>query len=97
MLFQLDGCGHPQDGTIPSFFPGSRGYIIGLSIDVEFVSKLFWKCGETLKRVKRGANIYEGPCRTVQQLSKLHIELNKGGKRTFANFQAKTQYFGSRF
>ena len=27
----------------------------------------------------------------------LHIELNKGGKRTFANFQAKTQYFRSRF
>ena len=26
-----------------------------------------------------------------------HIELNKGGKRTFANFQAKTQYFRSRF
>ena len=26
-----------------------------------------------------------------------HIELNKGGKRTFANFQAKTLYFRSRF
>ena len=29
--------------------------------------------------------------------AQLHIELNKGGKRTFANFQAKTQYFRSRF
>ena len=28
---------------------------------------------------------------------KMHIELNKGGKRTFANFQAKTQHFRSRF
>ena len=64
MLFQLDGCGHPRDGAIPSFFPGSRGSILGLSIDVEFVSKLFWKGGENLKSVKGGeaANIYGGPC-----------------------------------
>ena len=28
---------------------------------------------------------------------RFHIELNKGGKRTFTTFQAKTQYFRSRF
>ena len=32
-----------------------------------------------------------------EAISGMHIELNKGGKRTFANFQAKTQYFRSRF
>ena len=62
VLFHLDGCDHPQDGAIPGFFPGLRGFISGLSIDLEFVSKFFWKGGEDLKRVKRGANIYGGPC-----------------------------------
>ena len=62
VLFQLDGNGHPQDSAMPSFFLGSRGSILGLSIDVEFVSKFFWKGGENLKRVKMGANIYGGPC-----------------------------------
>ena len=45
VLFQLDGRGHPQDSAMPSFFLGSRGSILGLSIDVEFVSKFSWKCG----------------------------------------------------
>ena len=40
VLFQLDGCGHPRDGAIPSFFPGSRGSILGLSIDVESFFKI---------------------------------------------------------
>ena len=45
VLFQLDGRGHSQDSAMPSFFLGSRGSIIGLSIDVEFVSKFSWKWG----------------------------------------------------
>ena len=39
VLFQLDGHGQPQDRAMPSFFLGSRGSILGLSIDVEFVCK----------------------------------------------------------
>ena len=49
-FFQLDGRWHHQDGVTPSFFPGSRGTILGLSVDVEFVSKFFWKGGEKVKR-----------------------------------------------
>ena len=45
VLFELDGHGHPKHGAMPSFFLGSRGSILGLSIDVEFVSKFSWKCG----------------------------------------------------
>ena len=44
VLFQLDGRGHPQDSAMPSFFPDSKSSILGLSIDVEFVSKFSWKC-----------------------------------------------------
>ena len=64
MLFQFDGRGHPQDCAKPNLFAASRGSILGLSIDVEFVSKLFWKGDENLKSVKGGeaANIYGGPC-----------------------------------
>ena len=43
VLFQLDGHGHSQDGAMSSFLPGSKGSILGLSIGVEFVSKIFWK------------------------------------------------------
>ena len=45
VLFQLDGHGHPQDCAKPNIFPTSRGSILGLSIDVEFVSKFSFKCG----------------------------------------------------
>ena len=40
--------------SISSFVPGSKGSTLGLSIDVKFVSKFFWKGVENLKRVKRG-------------------------------------------
>ena len=50
VLIQLGGCGHHKDGAIPSFFPDSRGSILGLSFDVKFVSKFFWKGGEKVKR-----------------------------------------------
>ena len=61
MLFQLYGCGHPLDGAKPNFFPVSRGSILGLSIDVEFVSKSFCKGDENLKRVKGGQIYMEDP------------------------------------
>ena len=45
VLFQLDGLGQPQHDAMPNFFLGSRGSILGISIDVEFFSKFFWKFG----------------------------------------------------
>ena len=48
LLFQLDGCGHPQDDATPSFFPDSKNSIVGLSNEVSFVSKIFWKGGESV-------------------------------------------------
>ena len=43
LLFQLDGCGHPQHDATPSFFPDSKNSIVGLSNEVSFVSEIFWK------------------------------------------------------
>ena len=43
LLFQLDGRGNPQDDAMPSFFPDSKNSIVGLSNEVSFVSKIFWK------------------------------------------------------
>ena len=42
MLNQLGGCSQPQAGATPSFFPGSMRLILGLSIDVQSVSKFLW-------------------------------------------------------
>ena len=62
LLFQSGGCGHLQYGATSSFFPDSKSSILGLSIDVKFVLELFIKDGENIKNIKRGANIYGGPC-----------------------------------
>ena len=48
LLFQLDGRGHPKDDATPSFFPDSKNSIVGLSNEVSFVSKIFWKGGESV-------------------------------------------------
>ena len=34
LLFQSGGCGLPQDGARPSFFPDSESSILGLSLDL---------------------------------------------------------------
>ena len=34
LLFQSGGCGLPQDGARPSFFPDSKSSTLGLSINV---------------------------------------------------------------
>ena len=48
LLFQLNGRDHPQDDATPSFFPDSKNSIVGLSNEVSFVSKIFWKGGESI-------------------------------------------------
>ena len=48
LLFQLDGCGHPQDDATPSFFHDSKNSIVGLSNELPFLSKIFWKGGESV-------------------------------------------------
>ena len=47
LLFHLDGHGYPQNDATPSFFPDSKNSI-GLSDEVSFVSKIFWKGGESV-------------------------------------------------
>ena len=54
LLFQLAGCGHPQDDDTSSFFLDSKSSILGLSIDVLFVLEFFLKMLETLKTLKGG-------------------------------------------
>ena len=63
LLFQSGGCGHLQYGATSSFFPDSKSSILGLSIDVYFVLEFLCKGTKNLKNVKRGANIYGGPCK----------------------------------
>ena len=43
VLFQLRGHGHPQDDSMPSFFPDLKKSITGLSNKVSFVSEFFRK------------------------------------------------------
>ena len=45
VLFQLRGCGHPQDDATPNFFANSKRPILGLSNEVSFVAEIFWKDG----------------------------------------------------
>ena len=45
MLFQLRGCGHPQDDATPNFFADSKRPILGLSNEVSFVPESLWKDG----------------------------------------------------
>ena len=40
MLFQLRGCGHPQDDATPNFFADSKRPLLGLSNEVSFVPKI---------------------------------------------------------
>ena len=40
VLFQLRGCGHPQDDATPNLFTDSKSPILGLSNEVSFVSEL---------------------------------------------------------
>ena len=49
MLFQLRRPGHPQDDTIPNFFPDSNSPMLGLSNEVSFVSEI---CQEDVKTTK---------------------------------------------
>ena len=43
VLFQLKGCGHPQDDATPNFFANSERPILGLSNEVSFVSRFYKK------------------------------------------------------
>ena len=45
VLFQLRGCGHPQDDAMPIFFADSKRPISGLSNEVSFVPEILWKNG----------------------------------------------------
>ena len=40
VLFQLRGCGHPQDTATPNFFPNSKGSLLGLLNEVSNFSLL---------------------------------------------------------
>ena len=41
VLFQLKGCGHPQDDAMPNFFPNSKSPLLGLSNEISFVSGFY--------------------------------------------------------
>ena len=43
VLFQLRGCGHPQDDATPNFSSDFKSSIIGLSNDISFVSVFYGK------------------------------------------------------
>ena len=43
VLFQLKGCGHPQDDAMSNFFPNSKSLILGLLNEISFVSRFYYK------------------------------------------------------
>ena len=45
VLFQLRGPGHSQGDPTPSFFPNSKGFLLGISNEVSLVSGSFRKVG----------------------------------------------------
>ena len=45
VLFQLRGCGHPHGNATSNFFPNSKGFLLGLSNEVSFVSGFFREAG----------------------------------------------------
>ena len=49
VLFQLSGCGHPQDDATPSFFINSKSSVLGLSNDISFFA---WEGGQNSKIVR---------------------------------------------
>ena len=51
VLFQLRGRDHPQDDTMPNFFPDSKSSILGLSNEVSFVTEYYWKDGENQENI----------------------------------------------
>ena len=46
VLFQLRGCGQPQDDAKANFFENSKSSILGLSNKKSFVSKFLWDGGQ---------------------------------------------------
>ena len=46
VLFRLRGCGHAHGHAMPNFILDSKSSVLGLSNEVSFVSKYFWKKGE---------------------------------------------------
>ena len=51
VLFQLKGCGHPQNNATPSFFPDSKSSILGLSNKVSYLTEYFWKDCENQENI----------------------------------------------
>ena len=45
VLFQLRGCGHPQNDATPNIFPDSKSLLLGISNEVSFVPEILWKDG----------------------------------------------------
>ena len=45
VLFQLWGCGHPQDDATPNVFADSKPPILGLLSEVSFVPESIWNDG----------------------------------------------------
>ena len=45
VLFQLRGCGPPQDDATPNFFADSKRPVLGLSNEVSFVPEILSKDG----------------------------------------------------
>ena len=56
------GNGLSQDGARPSFFPDSKSSKIELSIDVQFIFKLFWKGAKNFKKHQKGGKYIWRPC-----------------------------------
>ena len=56
VLFHLRGCGHAQGCAMPNFILDSKSSILGLSNEVSFLSKSFWK---KVKIEKRKSPLYD--------------------------------------
>ena len=85
VLFQLRGTGHPQNDATPNYLPDSKRSILGLSNEVSFVSKLFFKSDENTEKensckwpnVSNWERLYIGLIEKVVHIHYLDIDRQK--------------------
>ena len=71
VLFQLRGCGHPQGDATPNFFPDSKSTIIGLSNEISFAFRWYFKISENWEKEESIIRPY------VSKKGKLYINFCK--------------------
>ena len=83
MLFQLRGPGHSQGDPTPSFFPNSKGFLLGPSDEVSFVPGIFWEIGQKESKCFPENKGYGITCPPVYTFFLGNLQLNFHGRAQF--------------